>query len=121
MYEAHIYNENYKMSVTCIEHTEIPTKLLFFCKETNNNVNNKNNVTCLIFFNKSFLALYISQLNCIWYRKSCTTYNCWKVICECMLTVILCSVRTHDLDNDKAYGSVVALVGPCQHILCIFM
>ena len=35
----------------------------------------------------------------ICWDKNMYTYNCWKVIWEHVLTVILRSVQTHDLDN----------------------
>ena len=47
-------------------------------------------------------------------------YNCWEVICECVLTVILHSVRTHDLDNDSYQHSMCGWFKP-TYFVCIYV
>ena len=64
-----------------------------------------NTVACTLILNLQTTQLDFRHswkiATCEWLWWKLSAYNCWKVICECVLTVILRSVRIHDLDNDS--------------------
>ena len=58
-----------------------------------------------IFYVYSIHPQHNTHVNCspLWGK----VYNCWKVICERVLTVTLPLERTHDLDNDSHQHDVL--------------